>query len=227
MCYNKWKKANAAAKKTPTTTRPQTTTKPVANTTSVTPASTPTTTPATTTAPTSISTQPNYVKGIIYNPADGSYSLSPDQLAQIVKQVEAEDQIRAMIRSIAEEDQQRAATEYVEVQEVFIVNISGYSINESNLTPQLEMALDLMIDNLRKYSDRLIICEGHTCNIGSDARNTVLGLERADAVRSYLLKKGFKPENVVATSKGASEPMVPNTSEANRVQNRRVVFIVK
>jgi outer membrane protein OmpA-like peptidoglycan-associated protein len=54
-----------------------------------------------------------------------------------------------------------------------------------------------------------------------------LGSERAEIVAEYMLEKGI-PNEVIAevVSKSYTEPLVPNTSEENRRQNRRVVILV-
>ncbi|HWJ26098.1 MAG TPA: OmpA family protein [Flavisolibacter sp.] len=51
-----------------------------------------------------------------------------------------------------------------------------------------------------------------------------VGLARAGAVVMYLEQKGIDGSRMHAVSKGAEEPVVPNTSEVNRRQNRRVVI---
>jgi outer membrane protein OmpA-like peptidoglycan-associated protein len=66
--------------------------------------------------------------------------------------------------------------------------------------------------------------EGHTCNLGGPAVNQRISIARAKAVAIYLEQKGIDPSRLHIVAKGAAEPIVPNTSEANRKQNRRVVM---
>lgn len=64
---------------------------------------------------------------------------------------------------------------------------------------------------------------GHTCDIGSADGNLKLSRERAKSLHDFLVSKGVKADRLKYRGVGQAEPMVPNTSEANRRQNRRVV----
>jgi OmpA-OmpF porin, OOP family len=67
--------------------------------------------------------------------------------------------------------------------------------------------------------------QGHTDNVGNDAYNMKLSQSRADAVRAYLVAHGTEPSRLISRGYGFHQPLVPNTSEANRALNRRVQFI--
>ena len=67
-----------------------------------------------------------------------------------------------------------------------------------------------------------ILVEGHTDNVGADEMNYRLSRDRASAVADYLIKCGVNPFMISSVGYGRSRPYVPNTSEANRLQNRRV-----
>lgn len=66
--------------------------------------------------------------------------------------------------------------------------------------------------------------QGHTDDVGTDETNLKLSQRRAQAVRDYLVDKGVKKSRLVAEGYGASEPIAPNDTEANRSRNRRVQF---
>jgi OOP family OmpA-OmpF porin len=51
-----------------------------------------------------------------------------------------------------------------------------------------------------------------------------LSKARAEAVRTYLIKKGVAAERLSATGYGEAKPLVANDSEAGREKNRRVEF---
>jgi len=106
--------------------------------------------------------------------------------------------------------------------------LAGYDLNQSSLSSNMKKILDAKIADIRaKYGTNVgIIVEGHTCNIGTEAANMRVGQRRADVVRQYLISKGFNAQKITAVSKGQSVPIAPNTTEANRRQNRRVVLIV-
>ncbi|MEI9808091.1 MAG: OmpA family protein [Bacteroidota bacterium] len=64
--------------------------------------------------------------------------------------------------------------------------------------------------------------DGHTDNVGSDASNQKLSENRANAVKSYLVKQGVDESRLNVTGHGESEPIADNKTAAGRQQNRRV-----
>jgi outer membrane protein OmpA-like peptidoglycan-associated protein len=67
--------------------------------------------------------------------------------------------------------------------------------------------------------------QGHTDNVGADAYNMRLSQARADAVRAYLVARGIAAARLAARGYGFHQPLVPNSTDANRALNRRVQFI--
>jgi OOP family OmpA-OmpF porin len=67
---------------------------------------------------------------------------------------------------------------------------------------------------------------GHTDNMGSDEVNVPLSQKRAEAVRSYLLKKGLKQNQIEANGYGSEKPIADNSTEAGRSKNRRVEIVL-
>jgi outer membrane protein OmpA-like peptidoglycan-associated protein len=66
--------------------------------------------------------------------------------------------------------------------------------------------------------------EGHTDAVGSAASNRKLSTERAEAVRTYLVKQGIAKGRLVAKGFGPDKPVASNDDDAGREQNRRVEF---
>jgi chemotaxis protein MotB len=52
--------------------------------------------------------------------------------------------------------------------------------------------------------------------------NQQLSEKRADAVMSYLISQGVKPDLVAAKGYGETNPVAPNTTAKGRAENRRV-----
>ncbi len=70
--------------------------------------------------------------------------------------------------------------------------------------------------------------DGHTCDLGRDEYNQRLSERRAQAVASYLRGQGIEGSRVgTVTGYGENNPLVPNTDEPNREQNRRVQIFVE
>ncbi len=69
--------------------------------------------------------------------------------------------------------------------------------------------------------------EGHTDDRGDATYGQRLSERRAQAVATYLTRvEGFPAARITTKGFGESAPTVPNTSDANRQKNRRVVITV-
>jgi len=130
---------------------------------------------------------------------------------------------------LLEAEMRRATIEYGNLADVLVLQVDGYEINQSKLSPIMEHMLDDKIRLLQKYNSNkyIIICEGHTCDLGREEFNLDLGQKRAEVIVEYLMGKGFNGENLLPTSKGETTPIVQNINEFNRKINRRVVFLIK
>ena len=83
-------------------------------------------------------------------------------------------------------------------------------------------ALDKIAAFLIANPNQKVIIEGHTCNMGSEEVNRKYSLKRANSVKDYLKFKGVNEDQMQVKAMLDSEPLVPNTSIANRQKNRRV-----
>ena len=77
-------------------------------------------------------------------------------------------------------------------------------------------------DMLKANPNQCLQITGHTCNWGTRRNNLRVGLRRANSVKAKLSTQGAPANQMITESKGEAEPLVPNTSEANRKKNRRV-----
>ena len=66
------------------------------------------------------------------------------------------------------------------------------------------------------------LIEGHTCDLGDGEHNLTLSQNRALAVKAALVSLGISRERLQVIGFGEGEPVVANTSESARSQNRRV-----
>lgn len=71
-----------------------------------------------------------------------------------------------------------------------------------------------------------IVVVGHTDATGSRATNEQLSLDRAEAVKDYLVLVGVAPPAVDVIARGASKPVASNESAEGRTLNRRVQIVV-
>lgn len=79
---------------------------------------------------------------------------------------------------------------------------------------------------LSKNPSYKVRVEGHTDNTGSRRANEKLGMQRAQAVKSFLEKYGTRPDQVSATTQGMTAPKYPNESKEGRWMNRRTMLNV-
>lgn len=98
-----------------------------------------------------------------------------------------------------------------------------YAKGEADVTAQQARVLTQVQKVLQLFPDASFEVVGHTCDLGSAEGNLRLSQQRAQALHDFLLEKGVKDDRLKFRGVGQAEPMVPNTSETNRRQNRRVV----
>ncbi len=99
---------------------------------------------------------------------------------------------------------------------------SFFDLDKYVLKPRARIALDEVVTKIKQNNyEGNIRVSGHTCDLASDAYNLRLSKRRADAVRSYLVKKGLPADRLLSEGMGESNPKYPN-SVTERPKNRRV-----
>ena len=111
-----------------------------------------------------------------------------------------------------------------------VVTLSGgvlFRSAKSTLLPSAQVKLDQVAKALLSIPARNLIVEGHTDSIGSESYNQGLSQRRADAVRDYLVQKGYPADRIQARGKGEGSPIADNTSPEGRANNRRVEIVIE
>ncbi|MGE5683438.1 MAG: OmpA family protein [Bacillota bacterium] len=88
--------------------------------------------------------------------------------------------------------------------------------------PILYNAAQILLQN----PDLKVEIQGYTDNTGPDMFNLNLSLQRAVAVRDYLIAHGVNPERLTAVGFGSKNPVAENKTAAGRILNRRIEFKV-
>ncbi len=101
-----------------------------------------------------------------------------------------------------------------------------FNTGRATIQARSNALLDNMASVLASHAEVRVQIEGHTDNTGNADKNKKLSQERADAVRSYLLKKGIAAERLTAVGFGQEKPAQPNETPEGRDANRRVEFTV-
>ncbi|MFO1435887.1 MAG: OmpA family protein [Gammaproteobacteria bacterium] len=99
--------------------------------------------------------------------------------------------------------------------------------NTTDMTSESKPALEKAVAVLKENASLNVQIVGHTDDRGEPDYNRELSLQRAESVRQYLIGQGIAAERLEAVGKGEDEPLVPNTNDRARKQNRRVELVVK
>ena len=83
-------------------------------------------------------------------------------------------------------------------------------------------SLDKAAAEMKKDPSATFILKGYASAEGTDAHNMELSVDRANAVKTYLVNTGVSAANLTARGYGEANPIADNTSESGRVINRRV-----
>jgi outer membrane protein OmpA-like peptidoglycan-associated protein len=83
------------------------------------------------------------------------------------------------------------------------------------------LAVDLTSDAGEKIK---ISIEAHTDNVGSRPGNVAIGLDRAKAVREFLINQGISADRITVSSMGGDNPIAPNNNALGRQKNRRIII---
>ncbi|MFN3405987.1 MAG: OmpA family protein, partial [Cytophagaceae bacterium] len=96
-----------------------------------------------------------------------------------------------------------------------------FDSNKYDLKNESIAAINKLQHALKTNPKMKVEIAGHTDDLGDDVSNMRLSQRRADAIVEYLISKGIEKNRVIAKGYGETQPAVPNTSDANRAQNRR------
>ncbi len=108
-----------------------------------------------------------------------------------------------------------------------IPNDISFDTGSYTIKPQLRAVLDPFATSLRDDPAARIAIIGHTDNVGSDAVNNPLSVERAQSVRDYLTARGISGARVETAGRGEREPVADNSTESGRAKNRRVEIFLR
>ncbi|MDE2416891.1 MAG: OmpA family protein [Burkholderiales bacterium] len=90
------------------------------------------------------------------------------------------------------------------------------------LKPEGKAKLDDLVGKVKSINLEVIIAVGHTDSIGTDAYNQKLSVNRAEAVKAYLVSKGIEKNRVYTEGKGKKQPVADNKTKEGRAKNRHV-----
>lgn len=113
-----------------------------------------------------------------------------------------------------------------EVLKVTLPSDMLFEENESTLSSGANVILEKVYTDLRSYPKATINVAVHTDNTGQPEDSRELSFQRAKALEQYLSTALGNSYRLVVIGYGASRPLVPNNTDADRQRNRRVEIIV-
>ena len=171
--------------------------------------------------------------------ANKDYQTAQSQIVKNTKEDLAASERKAALRTeqlaAAEKkaaDAQAALAKLAAVKEEargLVITLSGsvlFASGKSALLPAAQDRLNQVADALLATKERKLVVEGHTDAQGSNSSNQVLSQKRADAVRSYLISRGYPGDLIQAQGIGEDRPIADNANAEGRANNRRVEIVV-
>ena len=109
----------------------------------------------------------------------------------------------------------------------YVLRYVFFDFDEIELVSESVDELTRLSDHLKKFPTYNINIKGHTDDFGTDEYNSVLSLNRAEAVVDWLINVGnIDPIRITYSGAGRHEPIADNETEEGRSFNRRVEFIL-
>jgi len=145
--------------------------------------------------------------------------LAAEQQTRIDAEKRAADAQAELARLAAVKEEERG----------LVITLSGsvlFASNKSELLPAAQNRLNQVAEALMATKERKLTVEGHTDSQGSSSFNQVLSQQRADAVRSYIISRGYPAQMIQAQGIGKDRPVADNNNPEGRANNRRVEIIV-
>ncbi len=110
-----------------------------------------------------------------------------------------------------------------------VITLSGsvlFASNKSSLLPAAQSRLNQVTEALMATKERTLVVEGHTDSQGAADFNLQLSQQRADAVRDYIISRGYSSSLISAKGIGKERPVSDNSNVEGRANNRRVEIVV-
>ena len=100
-----------------------------------------------------------------------------------------------------------------------------FDTDKYKLRPEAVASLNEISRTLKANPGLNVSIEGHCDSRNTDEYNQVLGQNRADAARRFLVKSGIAESRLATVSYGERRPAAPNDSPENMQLNRRDEFV--
>lgn len=120
----------------------------------------------------------------------------------------------------------QAGLELVRIGSKLILKNIYFDAGKWDLLPESNAELERIVAFMALNPRVQIQVSGHTDNTGDKNEKIALSLNRANAVRAYLLRRSVAENRMKVKGYGMYRPLAPNTTPEGRQRNRRVEFEV-
>jgi len=103
----------------------------------------------------------------------------------------------------------------------FTLNNITFNPNQAVILKTSHSELQELFNYLKLKKDIKIEISGHTDSDGDEKSNKILSLKRANAVKSYLIKKGINANRLTTKGYGETKPVADNSTSIGKAKNRR------
>lgn len=103
-----------------------------------------------------------------------------------------------------------------------------FETGSDRLTSESGRAIEGILADIAKRPSPEVVVIGHTDTVGRlGIRNDGLSKQRAEVVRTLLIKQGIPADSVSVEGRGSRELLVPTADNADEPRNRRVEITVR
>lgn len=111
--------------------------------------------------------------------------------------------------------------------DAYTINDILYETSSYALNKKSEFILQQFARFLKENPNIEIMIQGHTDDVGDDAKNLKLSEDRAKEVKRYLTTLGIAESRLSSKGYGETKPKKPNTDATSRAINRRTDFMIQ
>lgn len=113
----------------------------------------------------------------------------------------------------------------IEVNKIIVLEGIEFEFQKATITPESDRRLQKTLKLLQAFPNYNFSLEGHTDDIGGRQFNQKLSLDRAKAVKTWLVNHGINAKRLTVKGFGFDKPVASNSTDEGRQRNRRVEFI--